>query len=239
MAPDLADAGDLAEPSPWRDLRRRSLTAFVLAPVVLLCLWWGGIAWAVLVGLVAIGLGYEWAQLCKGTGGRGSAPPSFLLLLGLAYIAPSVLALLWLRAGGGIDMLLVLLVVWATDIGAYLAGRWFGGPRLAPSISPGKTWSGAIGGIAGAALVGVGMISWLGHAIGGTLAIVLFMLVCVLLSVVAQAGDLMESAVKSDNLASRIPAGWCRAMAACSTGSTGSWPRPRWPPHWRWRSDVG
>ncbi len=224
MAPGLAD------PSRWRDLRRRSLTAFVLAPVVLVCLWWGGIAWEVLVGVVAVGLGYEWVQLCNRAEGQGSAldpqkggarrpfetlhlssagpgllprrvqggARPFLLPLGILYVAPAVIALLWLRAkpAGVIDMLLVLLIVWATDIGAYLAGRWFGGPKLAPSISPGKTWSGAVGGVVGAGLVSAGMIAWLGHAIGGTMVILLFLLFCLLLSVVAQAGDLMESALK-------------------------------------------
>ena len=185
---------------------------------------------------MAVGLGYEWVQLCQSAERQGlclnfssngtplrAAPlksilPSkagpgplprrvplpkkwgrarpYLLLLGTLYIAPALLALLWLRTGDGIDMLLVLLIVWATDIGAYLAGRWFGGRKLAPSISPGKTWSGAAGGIVGAALVAAGMIASLGHAIGGTPSILLFVLVCLLLSVVAQAGDLMESAIK-------------------------------------------
>ena len=51
-------------------------------------------------------------------------------------------------------MLFLVLVVWASDIGAYVAGRLVGGPKLAPRLSPGKTWSGAIGGLVAAMLVG-------------------------------------------------------------------------------------
>jgi phosphatidate cytidylyltransferase len=104
------------------------------------------------------------------------------------------MAIVWLRAqpDGGRSMVFWLLaVVWATDSGAYAVGRWLGGPRLAPRISPNKTWAGLLGGMASAALVGGLMAGVLGAAglavaalVGGGLA------------VVAQAGDLGESLVK-------------------------------------------
>ena len=64
----------------------------------------------------------------------------------------------WLRAdpvAGLANTLFVLAIVWASDIGAYLVGRLVGGPKLAPAISPGKTWSGAVGGLVSAALAGL------------------------------------------------------------------------------------
>ena len=66
--------------------------------------------------------------------------------------------MLWLRydpAAGRADVLFLLFIVWAGDIGAYLVGRWIGGPRLAPLISPGKTWSGAVGGLLAAVAAGL------------------------------------------------------------------------------------
>jgi phosphatidate cytidylyltransferase len=89
-------------------------------------------------------------------------------------------------------VIVLLLVVWASDIGAYVTGRAIGGPRLAPAISPGKTWSGAVGGLVAAALVGAaasailrnGPVFWRP------------MLFAVLIGIISQAGDLFESQLK-------------------------------------------
>jgi phosphatidate cytidylyltransferase len=113
---------------------------------------------------------------------------------GVAYAAFSGLSLALLRDGdrsGLIAILFLFAVVWATDIFAYFVGRSVGGPKLAPSISPGKTRSGAVGGAVGGVLAGL----LLGVAVGvGNLTVLGF--VALLLSIVAQAGDLFESWVK-------------------------------------------
>ena len=114
---------------------------------------------------------------------------------GVAYVLLAGVALLWLRAdpvAGRADVLFLLLVVWAGDISAYLVGRWIGGPRLAPRISPGKTWSGSFGGLLAAIAVGV----LTAHLTSEGLTIWRSALVAALLGVVAQAGDLLESYVK-------------------------------------------
>lgn len=89
-------------------------------------------------------------------------------------------------------ILFLFAVVWATDIAGYFAGRAFGGPKLAPRISPNKTWSGAIGGTLGAMIAGVAVAAF-SRRIDNLVAIAV---VAMLLSAVAQAGDLFESAVK-------------------------------------------
>lgn len=114
--------------------------------------------------------------------------------LGVGYVGLPALALIWLRAlpEFGLSMVLwLLLVVWVTDTAAYFAGRRIGGPRLAPAISPGKTWSGLCGGIIGAALAGAGA-AWM---LDGTRLPQAAGLGAVL-AIVAQAGDLVESALK-------------------------------------------
>jgi phosphatidate cytidylyltransferase len=94
--------------------------------------------------------------------------------------------------GSGRNTLLWLFaVVWASDSAAYLVGKTLGGPLLAARLSPGKTWSGAFGGLAGAALVGAATEKLLGIPL---LSAVLW--ASVVLSVVAQAGDLLESLAK-------------------------------------------
>ncbi|OBQ75239.1 phosphatidate cytidylyltransferase [Mesorhizobium erdmanii] len=113
---------------------------------------------------------------------------------GLAYASVSGLSLALLRDGdnsGLVAILFLFAVVWATDIFAYFVGRAIGGPKLAPSISPGKTRSGALGGAVGGVVAGVMLAAAAG---AGNLA--LLGLVALVLSIVAQAGDLFESWVK-------------------------------------------
>jgi phosphatidate cytidylyltransferase len=112
---------------------------------------------------------------------------------GTLWIILAASALLWLRADpitGRANLLFLLLLIWASDIGAYLAGRLIGGPRLAPLISPGKTWSGAAGGIAAALAVGWGAVC----ITTGTLAWAT--VVALILCIVGQLGDLAESWAK-------------------------------------------
>ena len=121
------------------------------------------------------------------------APLAWSLAAGLPYIGFGTVALVWLREmpGTGLtDVLLLLLIVWASDIGAYMAGRAIGGAKLAPSISPGKTRSGAIGGLLAATLVGACAAWWSGDSVWALMPL------AALLSVVSQAGDLLESYIK-------------------------------------------
>lgn len=88
-------------------------------------------------------------------------------------------------------VILLFAVVWSTDVAAYFVGRKVGGPRLWPSVSPKKTWSGALAGMVAA--IGAGVVVAKAAGLGDLPAIAV---VCCGLSVVAQAGDLLESAVK-------------------------------------------
>jgi phosphatidate cytidylyltransferase len=114
--------------------------------------------------------------------------------LGVPYAIIPVLAVTSLRGddNSGLWAIFYLFaIVWATDICAYFAGRALGGPKLAPAISPHKTWSGAIGGAAAGAAAGTGVALWHG---GGNP--VLLGAVALMLTVAAQCGDLFESYVK-------------------------------------------
>lgn len=115
-------------------------------------------------------------------------------LLAYPYLILPLVAVLWLRldpAYGRVAIFWLLLVVWATDIFAYFAGRGIGGPKLAPRLSPKKTWAGLVGGMFGAAVVGAAAAIWLDLGSPALLA-----LVSAALAVVAQAGDILESALK-------------------------------------------
>lgn len=114
---------------------------------------------------------------------------------GLAYAGLLGISLAGLRGEGGAGLeatLFLFAVVWATDILAYFVGRAIGGPKLAPSISPGKTWSGALGGAAAAILAGLAVAQAFGSPLGWAALAAL----TVALSVVSQLGDLFESSIK-------------------------------------------
>ena len=148
--------------------------------------WFGGWGFRALAIVFGAGLTLEWIQLCA----RAHRP--LTLPAGTGVIWAAAAAMIWLRAGacGLGNVLFLLALVWATDIGAYLTGRALGGPKLAPRISPGKTWAGAAGGLLFAACSGIAAAVISGTGIASATAI------AVGLSVIAQAGDLAESAMK-------------------------------------------
>ena len=111
----------------------------------------------------------------------------FLMVLLLCILAAR--ALLGLP-DGHVVLLCLAAVIAACDIAAYFGGRYFGGAKLAPMISPNKTWSGALGGVLGAILAAFVVMSWLPFSFIG---MVLF---AVAIAVLAQGGDLLESALK-------------------------------------------
>jgi phosphatidate cytidylyltransferase len=116
---------------------------------------------------------------------------------GFLYAAAAEIASVLVRldqAYGFVALILILLVVWVTDIGGYFAGRGIGGPKLWPRVSPKKTWAGAIGGFVASLLVAAGFAAF-GKMVPA-LRLGPLLLLSAALSVVSQLGDLFESAVK-------------------------------------------
>ena len=182
----MAASAASAAPARFRGLLPRVVSAAILGPLLLAAVW-NGFPWIDLVAAIAAPLMIgEWLRLTRQ---RPLARLAFVL-----YSIAAVLALLWLRhqpAYGRETILWVLACVWATDIGAYFVGSYAGGARLAPSISPSKTWSGLVGGASATAVVSA--LCGLAVGAGETLTLAL---TGVGIALVAQAGDLLESAQK-------------------------------------------
>jgi len=146
----------------------------------------GGYYFAFLAAAAATGMFYEWRRITRGWGMNWSVG-------GFFYCVLPALALLWIRdrsGDHGLSLLLwIFIVTWATDIGAYFAGRLFGKRKLAPSISPGKTVEGLWGGVAAASVFGAAWV--LATGVGKPL-----ILLAPLFAVAAQMGDLFESKIK-------------------------------------------
>lgn len=120
----------------------------------------------------------------------------FWIGFGVFYLTIASVALYWLRVqtvpDGFVLVLFLLVSVWASDIGAYFVGRSVGGPKIFPSISPNKTWSGSLGGIAVAGLCAAAFKPAF-HLNGSYVGLIV---VGVGLSAVSQVGDAFESALK-------------------------------------------
>ncbi len=217
------------------NLQLRTISALVMAVVVLGLTWFGGLPFRFFAALISAAIFYEWTRMTRPSPATGvgllpevlmamfivallagfSAPVLLLLVTvmvgiaalaasvrgagqwdagGLAYAGLSGLSLALLRDddhSGLVAILFLFSVVWATDILAYFVGRRIGGPKLAPSISPGKTRSGALGGTVGGVIAGLVLA-----VVAGVENLAVLAVVALALSIVSQAGDLFESWVK-------------------------------------------
>jgi phosphatidate cytidylyltransferase len=169
------------------ELLVRVISGVIMIGVALAAAYEGRDFFALLVAAVATAMLWEWRQLTRDWGMKWSVG-------GFVYAAVPAIALIWIRLIEPADqfpklLLWAFIVTWATDIGAFIAGKALGRNKLAPSISPGKTVEGLLGGIVIAALLGGAWVmdQHLGRAL---------LVVAPLFALAAQAGDLFESWMK-------------------------------------------
>ncbi len=175
---------------PRTNTKQRVLTAIVLIPVALYAIFGAKEIFILLTLIIAILMTAEWLDMIKSAEGKEQQR---WRTLGFFYILIPLYCTIKIRfhSSHASEILLwMFAVIWVTDIFAFFAGRILGGAKLAPRISPNKTWSGLIGGVVASALIGF-MSSILFS--GG---IVFFTFMSIILSLVEQASDLLESKFK-------------------------------------------
>ncbi len=195
------------------DLPVRLASGIVMLVLAGGALWLGGWFWTAFVVLLACGVVWEWNKLIERFGLNGLGE-TLWVFAGVVYVGGAGIAMMVVRNGrqvlpfdpqamgyGPVEVLVgFILPVVAVDVGAYFAGRAIGGPKIAPKISPSKTWAGLAGGALLAGLVGVAVeLADIGPgATPGTNTVTLVMAVLggVLIAVIAQSGDFFESWMK-------------------------------------------
>lgn len=171
------------------ELTQRAVSASVMAVAAIAIAWYGSWPFALVWCALAAAVAYEWLRIVR----LGSGSMAWLAI-GVVYAALLALCTILVRGQGTLGFVAILYmfaVVWMTDIGAYFAGRTFGGPKFAPAISPKKTWSGVIGGLLAGTACSLAVLKVAGVPIAPA-----HVVLSLVLGIAVVFGDLFESFLK-------------------------------------------
>jgi len=170
---------------PSNNTKQRVISSVVLLPIAVYAIFFSKSLFLVLVIAMAILMTVEWMEMI-----RNDANEKRWRVIGFFYILIPLFSVYKLRLIDANIVFWMFAIIWVTDIFAFFAGRIFGGKKLMPEISPNKTWSGLFGGVAASAVIGfVSAFMFSG-------GVVFFIVISILLSLIEQSSDLVESKFK-------------------------------------------
>lgn len=171
--------------TPSDNIKKRIISSIILIPIAINAIFYSKTTFFLLVVAITILMTMEWLDITKTARNKKK-----WRIIGFFYILIPIFCVIKIRMIEPYILLWMFVIIWATDIFAFFAGKYIGGPKLAPTISPNKTWSGLFGGMIASSLVGlISSILFPG-------SILFFVLTSFLLSIIEQISDLMESKVK-------------------------------------------
>lgn len=180
---------DFVEPPKFEkrssQLRKRVVSSLIMIPFAVYAIFFSENLFLFFMIAAAVLMVFEWCDMTKSVRGKNK-----WRLIGFLYITIPIYCLVKIRLIDNDVLLWMFLVIWSSDISAYFTGKIIGGKKLAPSISPGKTWSGFFGALALSIIVGLfTSFMFVGDMI-------FFVVVSMIICVVSQLSDLMESKFK-------------------------------------------
>ena len=170
---------------PTDNTRKRIISSLVMIPIALFAIFSSQKLFIFLAIVIAVLMAFEWSEMSHKMPNKKK-----WRLIGFLYISIPLYCAISIRILDNEILFWMFAIIWATDIFAFFAGKSLGGAKIAPTISPHKTWSGLIGGVL--ASMGIGVIS----AIIFPGSILFFLVISVIISIVEQLSDLLESKFK-------------------------------------------
>jgi len=172
---------------PKDNTKQRIVTSLVLFPIAIYAIFFSQSLFNLLFVAIAILMSWEWGNITKTAQDKDKKKWQ---IIGFFYILIPVYSVIQIRTIDVDILFWMFAIIWTTDIFAFFSGKTFGGPKLAPSISPNKTWSGLAGGIISSVVIGLVCSSlFKGSPI-------FFMIASMSLSILEQISDLIESKIK-------------------------------------------
>lgn len=170
---------------PKENTKQRVVSALILMPIAIYAIFYSKDFFIFLAIIIAIIMASEWTEMISKMKDHRRWQ-----IIGLLYISIPIFLVIKIRFYGSEILFWMFAVIWSTDIFAFFAGKNLGGPKLAPKISPNKTWSGLFGGLVASAVIGF-LSSFMFS--GG---VIFFILISILLAIIEQLSDLLESKFK-------------------------------------------